>query len=84
MEDEAASDHADEPAGDAQPLAPALTAFVLMSGGAALMLGAVFGTELVREPGAHFTWARLGVAAFGLVLLLAGLAWFVAPPERER
>ena len=63
-------------------LIPSLTPFVLMAAGATLMIAAVFGTELVRVQGARFTWARLGIAGFGLLALLIGLAWFLDPPER--
>jgi hypothetical protein len=65
-------------------LSASLTSFVLMATGATLMIAAVFGTELVREQDARFTWARLGIAGFGLAALLLGLAWFLDPPRSRR
>jgi hypothetical protein len=83
MEDDAPMDNRD-PAGEPDsapgPLVPSLTSFVLMAAGATLMVAAVFGTELVRGTNVRFSWARLGIAGFGLLALLAGLAWFLVPP----
>ena len=87
MEDEPPVDEFDH-SGNKPPapglLTPSLTSFVLMAAGATLMIAAVFGTELVREQNARFTWARLGIAGFGLLALLVGLAWFLDPPKSER
>jgi len=67
-----------------RPLVPSLTSFVLMAAGATLMIAAVFGAELVRDADVRFSWFRLAIAAFGLLALLTGFAWFLAPPETER
>lgn len=77
----AAGRDARQPAAESHVPAATLTSFALMAVGATLMAGAVFGTELVREPDARFTWARLGIAGFGLLALLAGLAWFCGPDD---
>ena len=87
MIDEPLVDTADQ-FGDRQsaPTPPilSLTAYVLMAAGATLMIAAVFGTELVHGQDARFSWGRLGVAGFGLAVLLAGLAWFLDPPSSDR
>ncbi len=87
MEDDApideinrAQDHDSAPS----PLVPSLASFVLMAVGATLMIAAVFGAELVRDTHVRFSWFRLAIAAFGLLALLTGFAWFLAPPETER
>jgi hypothetical protein len=76
-------EHDSERSSEPGLLTPSLTSFVLMATGATLMIAAVFGTELVREQDARFTFARLGIAGFGLLALLIGLAWFLDPPRSE-
>ena len=80
---EAASPAEREPDAERHASIPPLGPFVLIAAGAALMAGAVFGTELVRDPSASFTWERLGIAVIGLLILLAGLAWFADPPGAD-
>lgn len=80
---EAASPAEREPDAERHATIPGLGPFVLIAAGAALMAGAVFGTELVHEPGEMFTWSRLGIGVIGLLILLAGLAWFADPPEAD-
>jgi hypothetical protein len=72
-----------EPEAERHAPIPAVGPFVLIAAGAALMAGAVFGTELVHRPGAMFTWSRLEIAGAGLLILLVGLAWFADPPGTD-
>ena len=74
----------DDPKSAPSPLVPSLSSMVLMAAGATLMIAGVFGSELVRDASARFSWVRLAIAGFGLLALLAGLAWLLAPPSTKR
>ncbi len=63
------------------PVAPVtrIVALVVLSGGALLMIAAVFADPLGFGGGQGFGWKQLIAAIVGLVILLAGVAWLLSP-----
>ena len=76
--------HGAPPVSSQMPTAPSsqtrLGALVLIAIGAVLMVGAVFADPLGLSGGGDgFGWKQLIAAIVGLVILLAGVAWFLRP-----